>query len=87
MQGTRKKADVILAGTDRIAVDAVGVALLKRLGSNSKIMGSKIFEQGQIARAVELGLGVSGPEEIEIVTADEAGEKEAERLRSILVRG
>jgi len=87
MQGTRKKADVILAGTDRIAVDAVGVALLKRLGSNSKIMGSKIFEQGQIARAVELGLGVSGPEEIEIVTADEAGEAEAERLRAILAGG
>jgi uncharacterized protein (DUF362 family) len=87
MQGTRKKADVILAGTDRVAVDAVGVALLKRLGSNSKIMGSKIFEQGQIARAVELGLGVSGPEEIEIVTGDEAGDAEAERLRSILARG
>ena len=87
MQGERKKADVILAGTDRIAIDAVGVALLKRLGSNSKIMGSKIFEQGQVARAVELGLGVSGPEEIEIVTADEAGEAEAERLRAILARG
>jgi uncharacterized protein (DUF362 family) len=87
MQGTRKRADVILAGTDRIAIDAVGVALLKRLGSNSKIMGSKIFEQGQIARAVELGLGVSGPEEIEIVTADEAGEAEAERLRAILAAG
>jgi uncharacterized protein (DUF362 family) len=87
MQGTKKRADVILAGTDRIAIDAVGVALLKRLGSNSKIMGSKIFEQGQIARAVELGLGVSGPEEIEIVTADEAGEAEAERLRAILAAG
>lgn len=27
-KGTRKKADVILAGTDRVAIDAVGVAIL-----------------------------------------------------------
>jgi uncharacterized protein (DUF362 family) len=87
MRGTKKKADVILAGTDRIAVDAVGVALLKRLGSNSKIMGSKIFDHGQIARAVELGLGVSAPEEIEIVTGDGAGAAEADALRSILAGG
>jgi hypothetical protein len=36
---------------------------------------------------VELGLGVSGPEQIEIVTADEAGERTAEGLRAILARG
>jgi uncharacterized protein (DUF362 family) len=36
MIGTRKRADVILAGTDRVAIDAVGVALLKSLGSNQQ---------------------------------------------------
>lgn len=87
MRGEKKRADVILAGADRIAVDAVGLAVLKQLGSNSKIMNTKIFEQGQIARAVELGLGVSGPEQIEIVTADEAGERTAEGLRDVLARG
>jgi uncharacterized protein (DUF362 family) len=87
MRGERKRADVILAGTDRVAVDAVGLALLKQLGSNSKVMNTKIFEQGQIARAVELGLGVSGPEQIEIVTGDGAGERTAEGLRAILAAG
>ena len=51
------------------------------------IKGWHQLAQGQIARAVELGLGVSGPEEIEIVTADEAGEAEAEKLRAILAGG
>ena len=54
--GTKKVANVFLAGKDRIALDAAGIAVLKELGSNDAIMGRKIFEQEQIARAVELGL-------------------------------
>lgn len=85
--GPLKQADVILAGTDRIAIDAVGLAILKDLGSNRDIMNKKIFEQEQISRAVELGLGVSRPEDIEIVTDDEAGKRSAERLMGILLTG
>lgn len=86
-RGTRKKADVIIAGTDRIAIDAVGIAILKELGSNKAIMERRIFEQEQIARAVELGLGVSKPEDIEIVADDEEGRKYAARLSEILSKG
>jgi len=87
MEGLRKRADVIIAGTDRIAIDAVGLAVLKEIGSNKAIMGKKIFEQEQIARAVELGLGVAGPGDIEIIAGDEASIRYAERLRSILLKG
>ena len=87
MTGTRKRADVILAGTDRVAIDAVGVALLKSLGSNKAIMDTKIFEQEQIARAAALGLGASGPDEIEIVTSDEKSAQYADRIRKILQQG
>ncbi|MEW6599453.1 MAG: DUF362 domain-containing protein [Nitrospirota bacterium] len=86
-QGTRKRADVIIAGTDRIAVDAVGLSILKELGSNKDIMGKKIFSQEQIARAVDLGLGVTRPEDIEIVTGDNESEQYAEKLREILSTG
>ena len=79
-KGTRKRADVIIAGTDRIAIDAVGIAILKGLGSNEAIMGKRIFEQEQIVRAVELGLGVSKPEEIEIVADDEDGKRYAAKI-------
>lgn len=86
-QGTRKKADVFLAGTDRVAVDAVGIAVLKELGSNDEIMGKKIFEQEQIQRAVELGLGVAGPGQVELVTPDKASREYAQTLQSILDQG
>ncbi len=85
--GPMKKADVILAGTDRIAIDSVGIAVLKSLGSNRDIMVKKIFEQEQISRAVELGLGISSPEDIEIIADDSAGEEYAKRLMQIVRQG
>ena len=65
--GKRKRANLIVAGTDRVAIDAVGVAILKTLGSNDKIMKTDVFQQEQIRRAVELGLGVDGPDKINLV--------------------
>ncbi len=85
MTGTRKTAGLFLAGTDRVAVDAVGVAVLKELGSNEAIMKPAVFAQEQIARAAELGLGVASAADIDIVTADAAGEAYAEKIRKILV--
>jgi uncharacterized protein (DUF362 family) len=87
MKGIKKRINIILAGTDRIAIDALGLAILKELGSNKDIMGKKIFEQEQIARAVELGLGVTSPDEIEIITDDAHSKKYAEKLKPILLNG
>ena len=84
MKGPRKDAGVFLAGTDRVAVDAVGVAILKELGSNDAIMKPAVFAQEQIARAVELGLGVSSAADIVIETPDPASEAYAEKIRKIL---
>jgi uncharacterized protein (DUF362 family) len=85
--GELKAGNVFIGGDDRIAVDAVGLALLKSLGANEAIMSRGIFEQEQIARAVELGLGVSGPGSIEIVTADAESRACADALRAILAKG
>lgn len=85
--GERKRADLIVAGTDRVAIDAVGLAILKELGSNDAVMRKSIFGQEQIARAVELGLGINRPQEIELVADDEAGRVYAERLKGILLKG
>jgi len=86
-RGTLKTGNVMIAGTDRIAVDAVGVAMLKHLGANQAIMGRKIFEQEQIARAVELKLGVESADAIELVTADAESQATANALRAILAQG
>lgn len=83
-RGEEVDAGVILAGTDRIAVDAVGVALLRYFGTTDAVSRGPIFEQEQIARAVELGLGVSGPEQIDLVTDDPDSAAYAEEIGQIL---
>jgi uncharacterized protein (DUF362 family) len=87
MTGKEAKGDVFLASTDRVAVDAVGVAILKSLGSNAAIMKPRIFEQEQIARAAELGLGASTPSGIELVGGDGKSEALRDRIAEILARG
>ncbi len=42
-------ANVMLAGTDRVALDAVGVALLRHFGTTDEVSRGAIFEQEQIA--------------------------------------
>ena len=83
-QGKLVNAGVMLAATDRIAVDAVGVALLRHFGTTPEVSRGAIFEQEQIARAVQLGLGVSGPRQIELVTGDEDSADYARKVRAIL---
>ena len=84
--GTRVKADVILAGSDRVAIDAVGVAILRSLGTTPEVSRGAVFEQDQIARAVELGLGIKSADQIEIVTEDSGSEGLAGKVRDILLK-
>lgn len=86
-KGKLADAQVILAGTDRVAVDAVGVAVLRYLGTTRQVSQGSIFQLAQIARAVELDLGVHGPEQIELVGADAESEEYAARIRAILAQG
>ena len=86
-QGTKVHAQVVLAGTDRVAIDAVGVALLRHYGTTPAVSRGPIFGLEQIARAVELGLGVHGPNEIELVTGDPDSKAYAQEIRAILDAG
>lgn len=83
-KGTEVNSQVILAGTDRIAIDAVGVALLRHFGTTAEVSRGTIFEQEQIARAVQLGLGASSPKQIELVTGDRESAEYAKHIRAIL---
>jgi uncharacterized protein (DUF362 family) len=83
-RGALADSHVILAGTDRIAIDAVGVALLRHFGTTPEVSRGTIFEQEQIARAVQLGIGVSSPKQIELVTGDHESAEYAKEIRAIL---
>ena len=85
--GKRAKGDVFLASVDRVAIDAVGVAILKSLRSNDAIMKVPVFRQEQIARAAELGLGARSPSEIDLEAADESSQPLRDRIAAILAKG
>jgi uncharacterized protein (DUF362 family) len=85
--GKRATGNAFIASTDRVAIDAVGVAILKFLGSNDQIMKPKIFEQEQIARAAELGLGASSASDIEVIPADENSREFGDKVSAILKQG
>jgi uncharacterized protein (DUF362 family) len=86
-QGKMVQSNVVLAGTDRVAIDAVGVALLRHFGTTPEVSRGAIFEQEQIARAVELKLGVSSPRQIELVTDDRESAEYAKQVRAVLDGG
>ncbi len=87
MTGKRAKGKVFLTSTDRVATDAVALAVLKVLGSNEQIMQRKIFDQEQIARAVQLGLGAASPSEIELISGDKKSIEYCNRVGEMLARG
>jgi uncharacterized protein (DUF362 family) len=85
--GKRARGNALLASTDRVAIDAAGVAMLKMLESNDRIMKLKIFEQEQIARAAELGLGAASAADIEVIPADDNSREYADKVTAILDQG
>ncbi len=86
MTGKRWKADLTFASRDRVALDAVGVAALKMHGTTKTIENRGVFAQGQIRRAVELGLGVSSADEIELAPVDDKSAMVAGELEKYLRR-
>jgi uncharacterized protein (DUF362 family) len=86
-QGKMVQSNVILAGTDRVAIDAVGVALLRHFGTTPEVSQGAIFDQEQIARAVQLKIGVSSPKQIELVTDDRDSAEYARQIRAVLDGG
>ncbi|HJX57034.1 MAG TPA: DUF362 domain-containing protein, partial [Methanoregula sp.] len=75
---------VIIAGTDRVAIDMVGVALLRSYGTMSDVREGRISEQEQIARAAELGIGTASVSEIRLVPIDTHAESVAEKIQQQL---
>ena len=86
MEGTRVEGNVFVAGTDKIAIDAIGVAILRILGTTPEVTSGPIFEQDQIKRAVKLGLGVKSPKDIEFLTDSEESEKLVDQIKEKLAQ-
>ncbi|MDD1676868.1 MAG: DUF362 domain-containing protein [Methanomicrobiales archaeon] len=76
--------EIMLAGNDRVAIDAAGVAILRLYGTTPEVAQGPIAHLEQIARAAELGVGTADPNRIEIVPLDAAAGHVAERIEKEL---
>jgi uncharacterized protein (DUF362 family) len=83
-QGERVAPGVLLASHDRVAIDAVGVSILKMYGARGKVGEADVFEQDQLRRAAELGIGVKSADEIELTPLNQESQPEAERIEAVL---
>jgi len=81
-RGDLARPNLVIASSDLVVNDVTGLALLKTLGTIEKIQKKSVWDQPQIKRAVELGLGIKGPSEIILKTY---GIPEEEKIRKQLI--
>ncbi len=86
-KGKRIRPGLIIGGSDRVALDAVGVALLRVHGTVPDVADGPIFGLEQITRAAELGVGVASAGAIRLVPLDSDGETAAQKIQEQLDAG
>jgi uncharacterized protein (DUF362 family) len=83
-KGKLVNPNLLIASKDRVAVDAVGVALLRHFGTTAEVMNGRIFDQEQISRAASLGIGVKSADKIDLVPLDDEGRNAGETIQKVL---
>ncbi|MFB0502717.1 MAG: DUF362 domain-containing protein, partial [Candidatus Bathyarchaeia archaeon] len=83
-RGEIVEPNLLLASRDRVAIDAVGIAILRSYGTTTNVMKGRIFELDQIRRSAELGIGVKSAQEIELTPFGEESRDAADRIENIL---
>jgi uncharacterized protein (DUF362 family) len=83
-RGDIVEPNLLLASKDRVAIDAVGVALLRTYQSTPNVMKGPIFELEQIRRAAELGVGVQSASKIKLTPLNNESQDNAKKIEQIL---
>ena len=83
-KGTLVAPSLLLLSSDRVAIDAVGVAVLRWYNTTAKVSAGAIFLQEQIRRAAELGIGARSPDQIELVPIGKTSRAAANNLTDLL---
>lgn len=83
-KGKEVEPNLLLASRDRVAIDAVGVAILKMYGAKGKVGETAVFEQDQLKRAAELGFGVKSGDEIQLTPLNDESLEDVERIEEVL---
>jgi uncharacterized protein (DUF362 family) len=83
-KGEVVEPNLMLASTDRVAIDAVGVAILRVYGASGNVGKGKIFELDQIRRASELGVGVGSAREIRLKALNAECKEDVAKIERVL---
>jgi len=83
-KGEVVEPNLLLASEDRVAIDAVGGALLRIYGAKGKVSEGRIFELDQIHRAAELGIGVKSASEIRLTPLNEESHEMVKKISDVL---
>jgi uncharacterized protein (DUF362 family) len=65
-RGEVAEMGLVVGGEDRVACDAVAVALMKTFPTDARLNQLGVWEQKQIRHAGQLGLGIAGPERLDL---------------------
>jgi uncharacterized protein (DUF362 family) len=82
-RGEVVEPNLMLASRDRVAIDAVGVAILRLYGAVGDVGKGRVFELDQIRRAAELGIGVSSAKEIKLKALNDEAKEDVEKISEV----
>jgi uncharacterized protein (DUF362 family) len=82
-RGNVVEPNLLLASKDRVALDAVGVAVLRTYGAMGNVGDGKVFELEQIRRAAELGVGVSSAKAIRLKPLNNECKEDVEKIERV----
>jgi uncharacterized protein (DUF362 family) len=71
-EGMAEKTGLIIASKDRVAADIVGLGVIKAFGKWARVTEKDVWDQKQIKRAIELGLG-KGRGKVKLLTGEGDG--------------
>lgn len=85
-KGTPTSTNLIIASGDRVGADAIGLGIIKSFGKWPMVTEKDIWEQRQIKRAIELGVGAK-KENLKLVVGEGSGEfkRLMERVRGYIL--
>ena len=76
-EGTSADTNLIIASGDRVAADIIGLGIIKSFGKWKMVAEKDVWEQKQIKRAIELGIG-RGKDKIKFISG--SGDKKFREL-------
>ncbi|MCW4024110.1 MAG: DUF362 domain-containing protein [Candidatus Bathyarchaeota archaeon] len=82
--GTLVQPNLMLASTDSVAIDAVGVAILRMYGVEGKVAQGNIFDQDQLKRACELGFGAASAADVQLTPLNDESREDVEKIEQVL---